>query len=60
MTAPTLNSAELARILYDALAGSRLRETEAAALFRLTGRDIWKIAATAGVRRAKVVDDTFN
>ena len=58
MTAPTLNSAELARILDDALAGSRMSETEAAALFRLNGRDIWKVAAAADERREEVVGDT--
>ncbi|HJK20119.1 MAG TPA: 5-amino-6-(D-ribitylamino)uracil--L-tyrosine 4-hydroxyphenyl transferase CofH [Methanocorpusculum sp.] len=58
MTAPTLNSAEMARILDDALAGSRMSETEAAALFRLTGRDIWKVAAAADERREEVVGDT--
>ena len=58
MTTPRLNHAELRRILDNAVAGSRLSETEAAALFRLTGRDIWKVAAAADERREEVVGDT--
>lgn len=57
MTIPRLKYAELHRILDDTKNGTRMSETEAAALFRLTGRDIWKVAEAADERREEVVGD---
>ncbi|MDU9375803.1 FO synthase [Methanocorpusculaceae archaeon Sp1] len=57
MTASRLNNAELHRILDDAKTGSRMSESDAAALFRLTGRDVWKVAAAADERREEMAGD---
>lgn len=58
MTTPILNHAELCRILDDARAGCRMEERDAAALFRVTGREIWQVAAAADERREEVAGDT--
>jgi FO synthase subunit 2 len=58
MTTPRLNCAELHKILDNTLTGSRMSETDAAALFRLTGRDVWKVAEAADECREEVVGDT--
>ncbi|MDR3101896.1 MAG: 5-amino-6-(D-ribitylamino)uracil--L-tyrosine 4-hydroxyphenyl transferase CofH [Methanocalculaceae archaeon] len=58
MTVLRLSHAELCRVLDDAAAGSRIHESEAAALLQLTGHEIWKAAAAADGRRAEVVGDT--
>ncbi len=58
MTIPRLNHADLCRILDDTLSGSRMSVSDAAALFRLTGRDVWKVAAAADMRREELAGDT--
>lgn len=48
---------ELATLLDDVLGGYRLSVGEAAALFRVTGRDVWRVAQAADEKRALVVGD---
>jgi len=56
LSAP-LSGKELATLLDDVLGGYRLSVGEAAALFRVKGRDVWRVAAAADERRARMVGD---
>ena len=58
MTTPRLTWTDITRILDDVSAGARMREDEAAALFHLSGRDIWKVASAADELREQIVGDT--
>ncbi|MDI9633355.1 MAG: 5-amino-6-(D-ribitylamino)uracil--L-tyrosine 4-hydroxyphenyl transferase CofH [Methanolinea sp.] len=52
-----LEGRELATLLDDVLGGYRLSVGEAAALFRVTGRDVWRVAEAADEKRSRVVGD---
>jgi FO synthase subunit 2 len=47
----------LRQLLDDVMAGHRLTEKEALALMNVTGRDVWKVAATADAVREKKIGD---
>lgn len=54
----TLSGKELSTLLDDVLAGHRLTVGEAAGLFRVKGRDVWRVAEAADEQRARTVGDT--
>lgn len=54
----TLSGRELSTLFDDVLAGHRLTVGEAARLFRVKGRDIWRVAEAADEQRARMVGDT--
>lgn len=54
----TFSGKELSTLLDDVLAGHRLTVGEAAGLFRVKGRDIWRVAEAADAQRARMVGDT--
>lgn len=52
-----MNRHQLSKILSDTLSGARMSVKDAAALFDLSGRDIWKVAAAADELREEKVGD---
>jgi FO synthase subunit 2 len=46
-----MNARQLSGLLDDTLAGARMSEKDAAELFRVKGRDIWKVAEAADILR---------
>jgi len=52
-----LSGKELSTLLDDVLAGYRLSVAEAASLFKVKGRDVWRVAAAADEQRARIVGD---